>query len=245
MPAGIVTTVTLTPILACMRTKKPKFHKERPPDQRGVDITQRLFIAIPMPPHVQQHIGRLTGMLASHDWPVRWVGAESAHLTLHFLGETEPERGELLRLALGATVAKNSGFSLETSGFGVFPEPRQPRVLWVGLKGETENLRQLHMSVGKHLAQLDFDVDVSRLFPHVTLGRVRDNPPPTLGAAVQRAYADPALIEAAAETGGPFDVTEVLLVRSLLVRGGSTHETLARFKLGPRVEIEEPPAPTS
>lgn len=228
-----------------MRNKKPKFHKERPPDQRGVDITQRLFVAIPMPPHVQQHIGRLTGMLASHDWPVRWVGAESAHLTLHFLGDTEPERAELLRLALGSTVGKNSAFSLETSGFGVFPEPKQPRVLWVGLKGETENLRQLHMSVGKHLEQLDFDVDTSRLFPHVTLGRVRDNPPPTLGAAVQRSFADPALNEASTETGGPFDVTEVQLIRTLLVRGGTTHEILARFRLGPVVTGEKSPPPTS
>ena len=101
------------------------------------------------------------------------------------------------------------------------------------------------MSVGKHLEQLDFDADTSRLFPHVTLGRVRDNPPPTLGAAVQRSFADPALNAASTETGGPFDVTEVQLIRSLLVRGGTTHEILARFRLGPVVTGEKSPPPTS
>jgi hypothetical protein len=61
------------------RPKKPKFKKERPPDQYAVDTGWRLFIALPMPEVVQQQIAGIAAALGEHDWPVRWVAAESSH----------------------------------------------------------------------------------------------------------------------------------------------------------------------
>ncbi len=214
-----------------MARRKPKFVKERPPDQSAVDHDWRLFLAIPMPARVQELLARVSATLGAHDWPVRWVGAESAHLTLHFIGETPPERGELVRLGLGSAVARHTAFSLETGDLGVFPHFGKPRVLWLGLIGEVDRLAALQTELGKHLEKLDFEVDSRLSHPHITLGRVRDDPPANLGAQVQQAFNEPEIGWTVAETGGPFEVTEVLLIRSYLKRDGAWHEPIARYPL--------------
>src|SRR4051812_15687819 len=73
----------LPPILAGMARGKPKFQKQRPPDESAVGTDWRLFIAIPIPDEARELLSRITASLATHDWPIRWVAADSAHLTLH------------------------------------------------------------------------------------------------------------------------------------------------------------------
>lgn len=214
-----------------MARRGPKFVKDRPPDQTAVESDWRLFIAIPMPVHIQQQVARYTAALSAHNWPVRWVGADSAHLTLHFVGDTAPERGELLRMGLSGAVANHGPFSLTTAGLGVFPHIGQPRVLWLGLSGDTARLIALQTDIGRQLAKLDFEVDLRPPHPHVTLGRVRDDPPANLGAQVQAAFSSPALAAAEADTDGEFTITEVLLMRSFVERGGARHEAVARYRL--------------
>jgi RNA 2',3'-cyclic 3'-phosphodiesterase len=164
--------------------KKPKHQKTRPPSQEALDADWRLFVAIPIPDEARQLIGRVIQLLSHEDWPVRWIDPETAHMTLHFLGATAPERAELLRLALAGPVAKVGQFTLKTGEFGVFPNPRQPRVLWIGLEGETQRLDQLHREVGLSLQRLGFEAEVGKLRPHITLGRVRDEAPASLASAV-------------------------------------------------------------
>jgi 2'-5' RNA ligase len=162
---------------------------------------------------------------------VRWTTSESAHLTLHFIGETPPERAELLRMGLSAAVTGHAPFHLSTADLGVFPDFRQPRVLWLGLRGQTDRLAELHRAVGRTLLGLGFEADTARFHPHVTLGRVRDNPPASLGAEVRRIYDDPAVTEILLDRPVTFDVTEIQLVRSFLERGGSRHVPEARYPL--------------
>jgi 2'-5' RNA ligase len=214
-----------------MRTRRPKFQKERPPDQHAVGVDWRLFIAIPMPMEVQEHVARITAALAEQNWPVRWVAAESTHLTLHFIGETSPERAELLRLGLESVVPRHAPFELTTADLGVFPDFRKPRVLWLGLRGQTDHLAKLHREIGQQLLKLGFEADLKRFHPHVTLGRVRDNPPASLGADVGRAFNDPRIAELVVDQPLGIDVEEVLLVRSFLERGGSRHVPIARYPL--------------
>jgi 2'-5' RNA ligase len=214
-----------------MRKGKPKFKKERPPDQNAVDADWRLFIALPMPDVVQERIARIVGVLAERELPVRWVAAESAHLTLHFLGETAPERAELVRMGLGSAVTRHAPFSMRTADVGVFPDFRKPRVIWQGLTGQTDRLAALHNDIGRQLVRLEFEVDNRRFHPHVTLGRVRDNPPPSLGADVQRALNDRRVAALIADAAIEITATEVLLVRSFLERGGSRHVPIDRYPL--------------
>ncbi len=215
------------------RPKKPKFKKERPPDQYAVDTGWRLFIALPMPEVVQQQIAGIAAALGEHDWPVRWVAAESSHLTLHFLGETPPERAELLRLGLGQVIARHAPFSLFTGDLGVFPHLNKPRVLWLGLTGDTDQLAALHRDIGRQLLELEFetDTDTRRFHPHITLGRVRDEAPGSLGAEIGGAFDSPQVRDLVLDVPQRIEVGEVMLMRSFLERGSARHEPIARYPL--------------
>lgn len=197
--------------------------------------TLRLFLAVPLPAAVRALVGELTTELEREGWPVRWVAAEGAHATLHFLGETEPERAELLRLALPAVTARHAAFELRTAGLGVFPNLRRPRVIWLGLHGPAHRLATLHGDLAEALAGLDFPVEAGPYHPHITLGRVRD---PGQGVSVRGL--PEALRPFLADTGPggrpppparPVPVREIELVRSLLGGGVARYATIARYPL--------------
>jgi 2'-5' RNA ligase len=218
-----------------MSPKPRRPPKERPPDPSAVEATQRLFLAVPLPDPVREMIGRVTAEMAAEGWPVRWVAAAGAHVTLHFLGETTPERAELLRLALPAVAARHAGFDLRTAGIGVFPVLRRPRVIWLGLHGPAHRLATLHGELGTTLVELGFAVEAGPYHPHVTLGRVRDPGP---GVSVRGL--PEALRPFLADTGPggrpqpapmPVPVREVALVRSLLGHGGARYETVGSYPL--------------
>jgi 2'-5' RNA ligase len=214
-----------------MARSKPKFHKERPLDQSNVEADWRLFIAIPLPLAVQALTARLIEGFAARNWPIRWVAADSSHLTLHFIGEVPPERAELLRMGLASTVARNRAFRLDTASLGVFPDIRNPRVLWLGLRGQTDALAALNRDLGRQLQRLDFEVEARELHPHVTLGRVREPAPSNLGGEIRQAFEDPAIRTLIREEASTFEVSEVALVRSFLERGGARHVSIAAYPL--------------
>jgi 2'-5' RNA ligase len=216
-----------------MPKEKRKFKKERPLDPGSTEADWRLFIAVPMPAEATDLVDRIVGDLSKADWPVRWVGPDTAHLTLHFLGDTPAERAELLRMSLAPVVARHQAISLHTGGLGVFPDERRPRVIWLGLGGQTQRLSALHADLAEALRGLDLPVEERMLRPHITLGRVRDNPPSGFPVALKRRLDDPALRDFVARSAVGVPVIEVQLVRSFLGRGGARHEVLARYPLRP------------
>jgi 2'-5' RNA ligase len=210
------------------RLRRPP--KIRPPSPDAIETPWRLFIAIPLPVETKTQIGGIIADLAADDWPVRWVSPETGHLTLHFLGDTHPDRAELLRLALAAPVARHTSFDLQTGGLGAFPSIRRPRVLWLGLNGQLQNLQSLHHDIGETLHRFDFPVEAGKFHPHITLGRARENPPPDFAGAVEQRYNQISSRRIMTPTEIP--VREVLLVRSYLGKGGVRHEPVARYPLG-------------
>ncbi len=212
--------------------------KQRPPDPASLATPWRLFVAVPLPPPVHELIGSLTAELAAEGWPVRWVAPEGAHLTLHFLGDTAPERVELLRLALPPVVARHAPFDLRTAGLGVFPNARRPRVLWLGLHGPAHRLEALHQDLGSALRALDFPVEDGPYHPHVTLGRVRNTGTPDfplrdLPEAVRRHLARAGEGGTEVPPARPLPIRQVELVRSHLGSGGARYETIGNSPLAP------------
>ena len=190
--------------------------------------TRRLFLAAPLPDALRDHIATLISSLASEGWPVRWVSPEGAHLTLHFLGETAPERAELLRLGLPGLVAPHRRFELHSAQLGVFPALDHPRVLWLGLTGPLQRLQALHDDLVSPLRHLGFAVEQAPFRPHITLGRVRDGAPPDLATAIQGRLAANA-VEPLGEITMP--VAEVVLYQSILGREGARYVALSRSPL--------------
>lgn len=195
----------------------------------------RLFLAVPLPEPVIDLVARTTASLQQEDWAIRWTAPGNAHLTLHFLGEIEPERVQLLKLALPEVVAQHDAFALRTADLGVFPNMKRPRVLWLGLYGPAHRLKTLRDAIATVLKDLEFELEDKEFHPHITLGRVRS----TFNARVRDLPARiRARFEHASESGEvthknpmPVPVEEIVLVRSFLESTGARYEVLQRFPL--------------
>jgi 2'-5' RNA ligase len=197
---------------------------------------QRLFLAVPLPDDVVNLVDNLIRRLQSEGWPVRWTAAGNAHITLHFLGEVAPENAQLLRLGLPEIVARHQRFRLRTADPGVFPNLKRPRVIWLGLWGPAHRLNSLHDDLAGLLTSLDFEVEAREFHPHITLGRVRNDPNTRvrdLPGRIRERF------EQAARTGEvshdhplQVPVDEVVLVESHLDAGGPTYDIVERYPLG-------------
>lgn len=128
----------------------------------------RLFAGWPL---AQEHKAALAARIA----PLRtalpaasWARPEALHLTLLFLGETDPERLPALVEGLDG-LAGRAAIPLEISGPGFFPERKRPRVAWVGLE-PSGPIRALATAVR---AAAGAEPDERPFHPHLTLARIR------------------------------------------------------------------------
>jgi len=191
--------------------------------------TIRTFIAVELPADVREALGKAEAMLQTADpgaaRSVKWVAPASIHLTLKFLGDTPVATLEAIRAALEQAVAGKHHLSLHLGKAGCFPNARQPRVLWIGVEGETDGLARLQAAVETTVSPLGFPTESRGFSPHLTLGRVRDDASPDarqrLGAAIQSLR--PPLVS--------FMATGVSLMRSDLRPSGAVYTQLAEAEL--------------
>ena len=115
---------------------------------------------------------------------------------------------------------------LGLAGAGCFPNLDRPRVLWVGIGGDTAGLARLQRDVEAQLAGLGYRPEARAFSPHLTLARMRDTAMPEdlrrLGQAM-RVLAVPATA---------FTAESVALIRSDLRPAGAVYTTLAALTLG-------------
>ena len=183
---------------------------------------KRTFIAIRLSDEVLELLGELSAQVA-RAWPeqsVRWVKPEGMHLTLRFLGDTEEEQVSALAAGLDEVADASAPFALHLEGMGCFPNPRRPRVIWVGLQDFEEQLLPLQ-KVAELLARSRGWEREKRVFkPHLTLGRVRERAAPPAGEWMRE---PPAL---------SFQVEAIELIESRLQSSGAEYTTLHRAVLG-------------
>lgn len=183
----------------------------------------RLFIAVELPPTVHENLAQLQAEL-ERSLPagtVRWVDPWGAHLTLKFLGQVAESQVDALRGALEQASATTPAHHLHLEGLGCFPRPERPRVLWVGLDGNTATLKALQAAVDSSTEALGFASEKRPYHPHVTVGRVREP--------------DRALVRLLTEPPGAHlgrvHAREVHLMQSHLSPQGARHESLGAFPL--------------
>ena len=134
----------------------------------------RAFIAIEIPPSIQQAISNCTHDLRHTLGPalVRWVPSHNLHLTLKFLGDVSSANVDMLHRMLTTETAHVPPFPMRISGFGSFPNPKRARVLWVGIHAPAA-LETLQRSIEAAAARLGYEAEERPFSPHLTLGRVK------------------------------------------------------------------------
>jgi 2'-5' RNA ligase len=137
-----------------------------------------------LPEAVRDGMWQAAAPLRALSVPIRWVARETLHLTLKFLGDVPEGEEASVRQGLDAAVRGARTFSMEVGGFGAFPRPHRPRVVWVGCEA-TPPLELLQHRIEQEMEHLGFPLEGRPFHPHVTLGRVRKGARPRDLAAVE------------------------------------------------------------
>ena len=140
--------------------------------------TMRAFIACEFPKNIISAIGKVQENLRSYGFKVKWIRPESIHLTLKFLGNIERTVVQRIAGIISESVKGYGPISISVKGIGVFPSLKRPRVIWAGLSGGNDALRQLHRNMENKLERIGFSKENRHFKGHLTMGRFRGKADP-------------------------------------------------------------------
>ena len=135
----------------------------------------RVFIALELPPVIKEEAAAVQRELMKSEAHVGWVRTEGMHLTLKFLGEISESQLSEIEKALESAAGGTGSVKFTVRGLGVFPNPKNPRVVWLGIQPEDDRLLRLQERIDRALAPLGFPPEKRDFRPHLTLGRVKSS----------------------------------------------------------------------
>jgi RNA 2',3'-cyclic 3'-phosphodiesterase len=132
----------------------------------------RLFVALDVDSEIRRRISEFRDNMRPYAPDVRWVSADSFHVTLRFIGETDKLDG--MRAALRQV--RQPALPLTFRGTGFFPNAKSPRIFWVGIEAD-EHLQSLATAVADALRPFGLKEETATFKPHLTLARVGSGRP--------------------------------------------------------------------
>lgn len=185
--------------------------------------TLRAFIAVELPEAAVLYAMKVQEVLKTYRFKARWIPPENMHLTLKFLGDIVSGDAEKIGEALGEAARNDGPIRLAAGGLGGFPGIKKPRVIWCGLKGDTEALVRLQSRLDALLSAFGFPKGKRVFQGHLTLGRVKGgiDPKKMLDAVKEIGTLDP--VEFTADT--------ITLFRSDLKPSGAVYTKLIQVAL--------------
>ncbi len=177
----------------------------------------RLFVAISFPPDIRLRLAALCSGLPG----AKWIGPESMHLTLRFIGEVGGDVAEDIDASLRGVAAPS--FELSIAGVDCFESGGKVHTLWAGFEKQPL-LVHLRDKVESAIVRAGCEPERRKFKAHVTLARFRGGTTPRVGPFLQ-SYSRLAL--------GPFPVESFSLYRSHLGSEKAHYETLADYPLAP------------
>lgn len=181
----------------------------------------RLFVAVPIPDELRAAL--VEAVERWRDRPdlagLRWTDPAAWHLTVLFIGATDPAAVPGIVKALGEVASGHAPMRLATGGLGGFPAASRARVAWYGLHDADDALGHLARDVRRGIADQQ-----SPFRAHVTLARAREQPVDLRDWIVN-----------GGEPSGEMAVTRISLMRSHLGQGPARYETIAALPMGATV----------
>jgi len=191
----------------------------------------RLFVALDIDPAIRERMARFLDGVREFAADVRWVRAESLHITLKFIGEQPDHKLENIQKTLAEI--RSPATRLNFHGYGFFPTPRSARVFWVGLDAD-EHLAKLADRVEQALEPVGIAREGRVFSPHLTLARgksgaPRRRPDDQPNRNFQRLQEKLSLLPA--PEFGTMSAREFFLYQSKLSPAGSQYTKLQKFPL--------------
>ena len=193
----------------------------------------RTFIALDIDDAIRDRLQVFIAGVHGFAPDAHWVRPESMHVTLKFVGEKSAEAVEKIKQALARIQASTIAISFR--GYGFFPNPKTPRVLWAGIEAGPQ-LAALAKSVDETTAALGVPKEEYAFRPHITLARRGrsggprrrngDGPNQSFQRLQERLAAMPV------PEFGTMTAREFFLYQSQFLRGGSRYTKMASFGLG-------------
>ncbi len=191
----------------------------------------RVFIALDISQEARQVLSATMLQLQS-DLPtgIKWVDLAGIHLTLKFLGNIDIKRVEPVFEAMRQSAQETSPFALKLSNLGMFPNARNPRVLWAGVDGALDALEQLQKKVDQLVSALGFPPEKQGFNPHLTLGRVRESVSSAIRSQIGTIM-NSSTLQASGQEMPLWIADEVHLIRSTITSEGAVYTSMGSVPL--------------
>jgi 2'-5' RNA ligase len=183
----------------------------------------RLFIAIEIPDEIKKEMVMVQEQLRKANIDATWPRPEAMHLTLKFLGEIPETKVAEIVSGMQKAAEGIGRFRLEVKGVGTFPNPRNARVVWIGLSGDIGKLTKLQEAVENAMAGIGLVRDERKFTAHLTLGRIK---------YIRSRDTWIKTLEEIKDISLPaFEVTSVSLMQSELKPSGAVYTEMGRVEL--------------
>lgn len=188
------------------------------------DQAIRAFLAIDPPKSVLEEIARIQERLKKKvEGMIRWTPPSGIHLTLKFFGDIASADIAPISATVEKGIVGIGPLPLEVKTFGVFPDMRRPRVIWLGTAGETGRLTALQSNLDEEFGKLGFPKEDRPFRAHWTLGRIK---------SPGRLTGLPRVLETGTDiTAGAFNAEALILFKSELTQHGAVYTKLAEYAL--------------
>ncbi len=189
-------------------------------------MKKRIFVAVEISEKARAKAAEYISNLKSEfsDVKVGWDKPEKLHLTLKFLGDTDEVQLEKLKEICAVISSEITNFKLQITKTGVFPSPRNARILWLGVEGDVEKMQKINSILEAECEKIGFKKEKRDYKPHLTIGRIRE-PQKAKKLALTHLENDFEPVE--------LEVSELVIIESKLQPSGSIYSKVqsSRFKV--------------
>jgi 2'-5' RNA ligase len=190
----------------------------------------RLFLALDIDEDIRRRIERFVEGVRGFAPEVRFVGPESFHITLKFLGETN----QVDEVKSALRHVEGHQFPISFRGYGFFPGAKNARVFWVGIEAGPD-LQELASTIDSAMLPLRFEREKGPYRPHLTLARSGSGRPgKTRGDRPNATFAglNHKLSQLPTPEFGTMTAREFYLYESKLSPRGAQYTKIESFRLG-------------
>ncbi len=186
---------------------------------------RRIFIAIDISDEARRQIAAYVEDLrrAAGRARVKWERPDKLHLTLKFLGDTDPSRIKRVEDAVERVAQLHTPLDAEVAGTGVFPNAAAPAIMWLGVSETSGQIAAIATGIEKEFAKPGYKREKRSFHPHITIARIRD---PRAARHLSKIHLE--------NEFGPiaFDVRNITIYESKLLPTGSIYSVVSEHALG-------------